>query len=407
MCKSKVTLDLCTHIRYTVYMIKRTITSEIYECSREYPVVTLLGPRQSGKTTLVKMSFPDTPYYSLEDPDIRLAAQEDPRGFLATAPQGCILDEIQRLPELLSYIQGIVDATENTGIYVLTGSHQPLLHEAVTQSLAGRTAILNLLPFSINELKNYSSEWSPFELILKGFFPRLHEKKLTTHRFFNAYLQTYVERDVRMMVNLKDLDCFQRFLVLLAGRIGQIVNYTSLSNDVGVSATTIKNWIGTLKNSFVVYELPPFSANLRKRVVKSPKIYFTDVGLASFLLGIKNVEHVRNNPLRGALYENLVIMEILKMYMNKGIRPEIYFYRDSHGNEVDLIIRENMSLTPIEIKSGETFTTDFLKGIKKFKSVVTTQTQPGIILYNGTKRLHIDDISIYNPFTNGFNISIT
>lgn len=379
-------------------MIKRKITKELLEAAKEYPVVTILGPRQSGKTTLAQMSFPKKKYCSLEDPDTRLIAQQDPRGFLDNYPTGCILDEIQRVPNLLSYIQTIVDKKQKTGMYIITGSHQPQLQEAVSQSLAGRTSVLTLLPFSYEELKKYRVDRLPFEMIFKGFFPRLYEKNLNINRFYNSYLQTYVERDVRMLINLKDLDSFQRFLVLLSGRIGSVVNYSSLSNDVGVSSMTIKSWIGVLKSSFIIFELPPFFENIRKRVVKSPKIYFTDTGLASFLLGIKSKEQVERDPLRGALYENMVILEILKNFYNKGERPELFFYRDTHGNEVDCIIRQNRKLQPIEIKSGATFTTDYLKGIKQFQKVAGEKVYQPKVIYNGRESFTTMGIKITNPF---------
>ncbi len=378
-------------------MIKREITKELIECAAEYPVVTVLGPRQSGKTTLVQMTFPDRPYFSLEDPDTRIAAQADPRSFLGQVEGGAILDEIQRLPILLSYIQGIVDKARKRGIFILTGSHQPRLHEAIAQSLAGRTAILSLWPFSVSELRHYKSDWNAFELIVKGCFPRLHEEDLRPRRFFNNYLQTYVERDVRALINLRDLSQFQMFLTLLAGRIGQVVNLTSLSNDVGVSATTIRNWLSVLKASYVVFELPPFFANIRKRVVKSPKVYFTDVGLASFLLGIHTEEQASRDPLRGNLYENLVIADIVKGALNRGIRPEVYFFRDSHGNEVDLLIRENGRLIPVEIKSAATFSTDFIKGLKRFKGLGLDHVAAGAILYNGDQAFNIRGVRIINP----------
>ena len=383
---------------YHYCMIKRKITKEVLEAANEYPVVTILGPRQAGKTTLAQMSFPRKPYCSLETPDTRLIAQEDPRGFLDNYPNGCILDEIQRVPNLLSYIQTIVDEKPKSGMYIITGSHQPQLHEAVSQSLAGRTSILTLLPFSYEEVKKYNIDRSPFEMIFKGFFPRLYEKKLNTNRFYNSYLQTYVERDVRMLINLKDLDSFQRFLVLLAGRIGSVVNYSSLSNDIGVSSTTIKSWIGVLKRSYIIFELPPFFENIRKRMIKSPKIYFTDTGLASFLLGIKSKEQVERDPLRGALYENLIILEILKKFYNKGERPELFFYRDTHGNEVDCIIRQSRKLQPIEIKSGATFTTDFLKGIKQFQKVASEKIFQPKVLYNGKESFTTNGIKVSNFF---------
>jgi len=378
-------------------MIERDITKELVECAAEYPVVTILGPRQSGKTTLVQMTFPDKPYFSLEFPDVRAAAEADPRGFLMQAEDGAVLDEVQRLPALLSYIQGIVDDVRKPGMFILTGSHQPRLHEAISQSLAGRTAMLALWTFSLSELRHYKSDWKAFELVVKGFFPRLHEENLEPRRFYNGYLQTYIERDVRALINLRDLSQFQNFLTLLAGRVGQVVNFTSLSNDVGVSATTIKNWLNVLKASYVVFELPPFFANIRKRVIKSPKIYFTDVGLAAFLLGIHTEEQASRDPLRGNLFENLVIADIVKGALNRGIRPEVYFFRDSHGNEVDLLIKENGTLIPVEIKSAATFSTDFIKGLEKFKALGASRLASGTVLYNGEQRFDIRGVRIFNP----------
>lgn len=373
------------------------MTTELLEAAGEYPVVTIFGPRQSGKTTLVQMTFPEKMYYSLEDPDVRMAAETDPRGFLAGLPEGGVLDEIQRLPGLLSYIQGIVDREKKAGMFILTGSHQPGLHQSVSQSLAGRTAVLTLLPFSLPELKNYRKNWEPFELIVKGAYPRLHEKDLKPSRFFNGYMQTYIERDVRALVNLKDLRAFQQFFTLLAGRIGQVINYTSLSNDVGVSATTIKNWISVLKASFVVFELPPFFENIRKRVVKSPKIFFNDVGQAAYLLGIETSDQVSRDPLRGGLYENLLILEVLKSCLNYGKRPELFFYRDTHGNEVDLIIKAARNLIPFEIKSAATFTPEFLKGIEHFRQIAGNRCSNGYVLYNGHEQFTLKGIRVFNP----------
>jgi len=378
-------------------MIERDITKELIECAAEYPVVTILGPRQSGKTTLVQMTFPGMQYFSLEYPDVRAAAEADPRGFLNQAEDGAILDEVQRLPALLSYIQGIVDKAGKPGMFILTGSHQPRLHEAISQSLAGRTAMLELWPFSLSELRRYKSDWNAFELVVKGFFPRLHEEGLEQRRFYNGYLQTYVERDVRALINLRDLSQFQQFLTLLAGRVGQVVNFTSLSNDVGVSATTIKSWLSVLKASYVVFDLPPFFVNIRKRLIKSPKIYFTDVGLAAFLLGIHTKEQASRDPLRGNLYENLVIAEIVKGALNRGIRPEIYFFRDSHGTETDLLIRENGGLIPVEIKSAATFSTDFVKGLERFRALGLDRVAAGAVLYNGEQRFKVRGVRIFNP----------
>jgi len=377
-------------------MIRRDITAELIGAAKEYPVVTIFGPRQSGKTTLVQMIFPGKPYYSLEDPDVRLAAEMDPREFLGRMPEGAILDEIQRLPLLLSYIQSIVDKVQKPGMFILTGSHQPNLHQAVSQSLAGRTAVLTLLPFSFNELKNYRSEWEAYDLITKGTFPRLHENDLQPERFFNGYLQTYVERDVRALINLKELGRFQQFLTLLAGRIGQMANYTSLSNDIGVSSTTIKNWISVLKASYVVFELPPFFENISKRVVKSPKLFFTDTGFAAFLIGIRTAEQAARDPLRGGLYENFIILEILKSHLNNGMRPDLYFFRDTHGSEVDLLIRKSGKLLPVEIKSAATFSADFLKGIERFCALTDDRCLPGVVLYNGKQSYKVKGVRIFN-----------
>ena len=378
-------------------MITRDITEELIRSATEYPVVTILGPRQSGKTTLTRMTFPDMPYFSLEDPDIRMAAEADPRGFLAQMDGGSILDEVQRLPVLLSYIQGMVDKTGKRGRFILTGSHQPQLHEAISQSLAGRTAVLALWPLSLHEVSHYGLIPDPFDLIRRGFYPRLHEENLDARRFFNGYLQTYVERDVRALIQLRDLSLFQKFLILLAGRVGQIVNLASLGNDLGASGSTIRNWLSVLKASYVIFELPPFFENIQKRVIKSSKIYFTDVGLAAYLLGIHTSEQVFRDPLRGNLYENLIIADIVKSALNRGIRPDVFFFRDSHGNEIDLIVREGSILTPVEIKSAATFTTDFTKQLEWFRTLGLKNTAPGVVLYNGEPTLTVQRVRVINP----------
>ncbi len=378
-------------------MIIRDITEELVRSAEEYPVVTILGPRQSGKTTLARMTFPDKPYFSLEDPDVRMAAEADPRGFLGQMEGGGILDEVQRLPLLLSYVQGMVDKTRKHGRFILTGSHQPQLHEAISQSLAGRTAMLTLWPFSLKELRHYESAWDAFDLIHRGFFPRLHDEGLEPRRFFNGYLQTYVERDVRALIQLRDLSQFQKFLTLLAGRVGQVVNLASLGNDVGASSTTIRNWLSVLKASYVVFELPPFFENVQKRVIKSPKIFFTDVGLAAFLLGIHTAEQASRDPLRGSLYENLVIADIVKSALNRGIRPETYFFRDSHGNEIDLLIREKGVLIPVEIKSASTYSAHFVKMLEWFKTLGIKRLKPGAVLYNGEQPFNIRGVRVFNP----------
>jgi predicted AAA+ superfamily ATPase len=378
-------------------MIKRRITPELTQSAKEYPVVTILGPRQSGKTTLARKTFPKKAYFSLEDPDVRMAAEADPRGFLGQVPGGAILDEVQRLPVLLSYIQGIIDQNRQPGQFILTGSHQPQLHEAISQSLAGRTAVLTLWPFSLPELRHYKPDWEAFDLIVRGCFPRLHEEKLDPRRFFNGYVQTYVERDVRAMIQLRDLAQFQKFLVLLAGRVGQVVNLASLGNDAGVSSSTVRSWLSVLEASYVIFELPPFFENVSKRVVKSPKIYFTDAGLAAFLLGLHTAAQAAHDPLRGGLYENLVIADVLKGAFNRGIRPDLFFFRDSNGNEVDLLIREQGRLIPVEIKSGETFAPDYLKGIERFRELKPGRIGPGFVLYSGQQRFNVRGVHALNP----------
>lgn len=380
-------------------IIRRDCATELLAASKEYPIVTVFGPRQSGKTTLVRSAFPNHSYRLLEEPDTRLLAQTDPRGFLAEIAEGAILDEIQRAPELLSYLQGVVDADGRPGRFVLTGSHQPELHRAISQSLAGRTAVLTLLPLSIHELRSIRAlPKDPFEMAVRGGFPRLHAANLSHERFFSAYLQTYLERDVRALINVKDLRRFQQFLVLLAGRVGQLVNYMSLANDIGVSATTIKDWISALMASFVVFELASFHENLSKRVVKAPKLYFTDVGLAAHLAGIRTPEQAARDPLRGGLYENLVIGDLLKGHLNRGRNAaDFFFYRDSHGNEVDLLVRMGRTLAPVEIKSSATFHPDFLKGIERFQTTVGQRALPGMLFFNGAGPLTCRNVRVANP----------
>ncbi|MBC8217304.1 MAG: ATP-binding protein [Planctomycetes bacterium] len=385
-------------------MIIRSIQRELLVCAKEYPSVTILGPRQSGKTTLSKMAFPNHEYCSLEEPDIRRQAQNDPKGLLADFSGGVILDEIQRAPELLSYLQGIIDENPKPGRFVLTGSHQPQVHHAVSQSLAGRTAILELLPFSVEELEQYNRKGqSPYEMIVKGFYPRLHEKKLRPGRFFGSYLATYVERDVRALINLKDLTRFEEFLRLAAGRIGQLVNCSSLANDVGVSSPTIKNWISVLKASYILFELPPYFANIRKRVMKSSKLYFIDVGLAAWLLELKTAGQVQRDPLRGALYENLLIMEVAKCILNQGERANLHFYRDTKGSEVDLLISRARGFTAVEIKSGQTFQPEFVSGIEDFRGALkSNKTVSAIVWHNGERKTKYKDAAVCNPLIHGF-----
>lgn len=387
-------------------MIKRNICNELLISAKEFPSVTILGPRQSGKTTLAKMMFPNYKYISLEDPDIRRQALDDPRGLLSSIKGGAIFDEVQRVPDLLSFLQGIIDADRRTGRFILTGSHQSLLHEFVTQSLAGRTAVLTLLPFTVDETRHYDTcPRSPYEWIVKGFYPGVYENNIRPVSFYRSYTATYLERDLRQMIQVKDISRFDTFLRLLAGRIGQLVNYTSLSNDVGVSSVTIKNWISILKSSHILYELPPWFANIRKRFVKSPKLYFTDTGLAAWLLGIETAEQAERDPLRGALYENFIVAEVLKTRLNQGLEPQLYFFRDSKGNEVDLLqTSTGRRFKAFEIKSAATFQPQYVKGIDVFKSSLPESVSvESHVWYNGKQQTEYQGTGISNPLLSGFD----
>ena len=376
--------------------LKREIASELLEMSKAYPVVTLLGPRQSGKTTLCKTLFPAKPYITLEDMDERSFAESDPKGFLARFSDGAIFDEIQRVPKLLSFIQGVVDSVDKKGFFILTGSHQLALHESVSQSLAGRTAILKLLPFDINEVASITQQFTLDEYIYHGMYPRIYKDNLPPTKFYRDYVQTYLERDVRQMVNVKDLALFQQFLKLCAGRTGQVFNSHNLSNELGISYHTVSNWLSILEASFVIFRLQPYFENFGKRIIKSPKIYFTDVGLATYLLDITTVEQISRDPLRGSLVENLVISDFIKNRLNKGFEPNFYFYRDSNQNEVDLIFKNGNNLIPIEIKASQTFHPQFLKGLEYFKALTKERCKKGILIYGGEQEQRLNDFFVYN-----------
>lgn len=365
-------------------MIQRTIEPILMQLAQSYPVVTITGPRQSGKTTLCRNVFPDLSYVNLEAPDIRSFAIDDPRGFLATYANGVILDEIQRAPLLLSYIQTIVDEKKIPGQYILTGSQQFEVMNTISQSLAGRTALLKLLPFSMTELSRISKPASIDKTILDGFYPRIHAQKLTPTQAMGDYFETYVERDLRQLITVKDLSQFERFVRVCAGRIGQLINLQSIGNDVGISHACARSWLTILEASYIVYLLHPWHTNVSKRLIKSPKLYFFDVGLASYLLGLENEKQVSRDPLRGNLFENLAIMEALKYRYNQGKRGNLFFFRDSNGNEVDLISVHGRGLAAIEIKAGSTINSDYFKGLRQFKKFIgnTHEVVSGLI-YGG------------------------
>ncbi len=364
-------------------MIKRHIEPEFLQLLGEYPIVTILGPRQAGKTTLARQLLPDYAYVNLEHPETRAFAQDDPKAFLAQYSGKVIFDEIQRLPELLSYLQVAVDNQRENGRYVLTGSHQLALREAIAQSLAGRTAILHLLPFSIAELVDNDLGFVKAEYYLyQGFLPRIYDQQQRPSTAYANYYQTYVERDVRQLINLKDVAQFQKFMKLVAGRVGQLMDYSSLAGDVGVSATTIKHWLSILEASFILYKLPPYFENFGKRVIKTPKYYFIDTGLLCFLPGIENPQQVARDPLIGQLFENLVIIDVLKNVYNKGKLDNLYFFRDSNGLEADLLLQQGRQLMPIEIKSSSTYKPELLKGLKRILEL-SPQMANAHLIYSG------------------------
>lgn len=369
-------------------MIERILQAKLIELTKKYPIVTLTGPRQSGKSTLLRHSFPDYNYVSLEDPDMRLFAMEDPRGFLATYPDKTIIDEAQRVPPLFSYIQTHTDKEGREGMYLLAGSHNFLLMETINQSLAGRTAILKLLPFSHTEMKQSNLlPQSVDEEIFNGSYPRLYDKQIAPSDYYPFYIQTYVERDVRLMKNIGDLSKFIRFIKLCAGRIGQLLNLSSLANECGVSVSTISAWISVLEASYICYLLKPDYNNYAKRLVKTPKLYFYDTGLACSLLDIRTPQQVTTHFLRGGLFENLVINEFVKAAYNCGTEPDLTFWRDSTGNEVDLLQYINGKPYAYEIKSGATYSPDFFKGITKWAKLAEVVPQQCAAIYSGERNM--------------------
>lgn len=382
-------------------MFQRRMSQELKSMAQQYPVVTITGPRQSGKTTLVKSVFSKMPYANLESLSTLEFAETDPIGFIDSYPDGAILDEIQRCPKLLSEIQVRVDQTDIKGMYILTGSHQVGLRGAIAQSLAGRTAILHLLPMSLEELSQAKIDFTLDEILLQGCFPRIYKDQLDPSKAYGNYVQTYLERDLRQMIEVKNLQLFQRFLKLCAGRIGQLFNKESLSGEVGVSAKTIDHWLSILEASYLVFLLPPYFENFGKRAIKSPKLYFCDVGLAAYLLGIENISQMERDPLRGQLFENLVILELIKARWNQGLEHRLYFYRDSHHNEVDLLFQRGHDLVPIEIKSAKTFNSSFLKGLTAFQNLVGDRCKDPAIIYSGAEELKMKDVQLYH-FSHAF-----
>lgn len=377
-------------------MIQRAAAIKIKQLAKKFPAIGLLGPRQSGKTTLAKELFPKKPYISFENQDNILLATKDPRSFLAKYKTGAIFDEIQRVPHLLSYMQGVIDGQpKKAGLFIITGSQNLLLLESVSQTLAGRIAFIHLLPFSYAELENSKfGNQSLNRLILNGGYPRLYDRKINPTDYYPNYLLTYVERDVRQIKNIANLGLFQRFLKICATRVGQEINYTSISNDTGVDQKTVMSWFGILEASFIAFRLQPFYNNLGKRLTQMPKLYFYDTGLCCSLLEIDNDSHVNTHPLRGALFENLMILELLKHRFNNGQRSNLFYWRDRTGNEIDVLIDQSSQVIPVEIKTSATFNTDYLKGINYWRKI-NPATKKAFVVYTG-KSSATDNTEIIN-----------
>lgn len=360
-------------------MIPRKAAQELNRLAKQFKAIAVTGPRQSGKTTLVRAVFGDKPYVNLENPDTRLFARSDPRGFLGTYSNGAILDEIQRVPELFSYLQQVLDEAEDNGLFILTGSNNFLLQDNISQSLAGRVAYLFLLPLSLSELPARSL--STDEILYTGGYPALYAGDADANSFYSNYTRTYLERDVRLLKNITDLFAFEKFLRLCAGRTGQLLNMSSLAIEVGVDVKTIGSWIGVLETSFIIFRLQPYHKNFNKRIVKMPKLYFYDTGLALSLLGLENSQQINTHPLRGAFFENLVVVDLLKIRYNQAKSKNLFFWRDNTGHEIDIILDLPQGQIPVEVKSGKTITTDYFKGLNYWEKL--TGSGEGILVYDG------------------------
>ncbi|MBK9013685.1 MAG: ATP-binding protein [Saprospiraceae bacterium] len=363
-------------------MVARELAEKILQLAAQFRSVAVMGPRQSGKTTLAKTCFPNKPYVSFENPQNRSFALSDPLNFLSKYPDGAILDEVQRVPQILSYLQQNLDEDERRGKFVLTGSNNLLLLEQITQTLAGRVAYVDLLPFSIGEIGQIENALQDLnETIFKGGYPPIQADRIMPQDWFSAYVRTYIERDVRQIKNIENLFAFEKLLSLCAGRVGQQVNYANLSIEVGMDYKTIQSWIGILHASYIIYLLPPYFKNFNKRIVKTPKLYFYDTGLACHLLRISAPDALYQHPYRGALFENFIINELLKNRFNQGRRSNLFYWRDSTGHEVDVILDNGLDLVPIEIKSGQTITSEYFKGLDFWGQL--TGNQGGTVIYGG------------------------
>ena len=371
-------------------MITRQIFEKLRDMATKFPVLTVTGPRQSGKTTLCRQVFSDYRYVSLETPDVRLFAENDPRGFLEAYKGRVIIDEAQNVPQLFSYIQGIVDESKQVGQFILTGSQNFLLLEKISQSLAGRVYVFHLLPFNQIELTQIHKQ-EVFTAIFKGGYPVLYDRNVEPGDYFPSYIQTYIERDVRSILQVKDLNLFSAFLKTCAGRVGQLFNASAVGAELGIDYKTVQSWFSILETSFIVYRLQPWHVNFNKRIVKTPKIYFYDTGLANNLLGIKSAEELQSHYAKGALFENYVINEHIKNDRNKGNNNMPFFWRDNIGNEVDLLIDNGNNLKIVEIKSSKTIHADFFKGLNYFDKIQQNYQVQRFITYAGDEnRIQFD-----------------
>lgn len=375
--------------------IDRTAEVTLKRLAASFPIVGITGPRQAGKTTLARHYFPKKPYVSLEDPDQLDFAHTDPRRFLGQFPQGAILDEIQRCPELFSYLQRIVDEAQQMGQYILTGSQQFGFRSEISQTLAGRIGLIHLLPFSIKELSAAGTESESLDdTLYRGFYPPIYDRNIRPADWYGSYVQTYLERDVHQLIKVKDLNTFRTFLRICAGRAGQIINLSSIGNDCGLSHNTVKEWLSVLEASYIIFQLSPHHNNFSKRLIKSPKLYFYDTGLLAWLLGVKQPEQIIMHAMRGAMFENLIISELLKYQYSRGESPSIYMWRDNNGLEIDVIIDQGNRLIPVEIKAGQTINRDFFRNLKKWQKLAGNKVSQGYLVYGGDRNQDRSDISV-------------